>query len=88
MYSAQDNRPVAHVSRTVLPAENYSLIEKESLRIIFEVTKFHQYIDSRHFTLQTDHKPLLTIFGSKKGLPVQNRIWKWGTILNYNFKMK
>ena len=40
--------------------------------------------------LQTDHKPLLTIFGSKKGLPshTANRLQKWGTILlNYNFKM-
>ena len=38
--------------------------------------------------LQTDHKPLITIFGSKKCLQVEtaNRLLRWGTILlNYNF---
>ncbi len=41
--------------------------------------------------MQTDHKPLLTIFGSKKGQPVYtaNRLLRWGTILlNYNFKLE
>ena len=49
-----------------------------------------QSIHSRYFTLQTDHKSLLTIFGSKKGLPTYtaNRQQRWGTILlNYNFEM-
>ena len=43
-----------------------------------------------HFTLQSDHKPLLTIFGSKKGLPTHTakRLQRWRTILlNHNFKM-
>ena len=86
------HKPIAHASRTLLPAErNYSQIEKESLGIIFAVTKFHRYIHGRHFRLQTDHKPLLNIFGSKKGLPTHtaNRLQRWGTILlNYNFNME
>ena len=86
------HKPIAHASRTLLPAEkNYSQIEKEALGIIFAVTKFHRYIHGRHFKLQTDHKPLLTIFGSKKGLPTYtaNRLQRWGTILlNYNFNME
>ena len=58
---------MAHVSRTLLPEEkNYSQIEKDALGIIFAVLTFHRYIYGRHFTLQTDHKPLLTIFSSKK----------------------
>lgn len=84
--------PIAHASRSLLPAERqYSQIEKEALAIIFAVTKFHRYIYGRFFTLQTDHKPLITIFGSKKGLPTYtaNRLLRWGTILlNYNFKLQ
>ena len=85
-------KPIAHASRTLLQAEKYySKIEKEALGIIFAVTKFHRYLYSRLFTLQTDHKPLITIFGSKKGQPIYtaNRLLRWGTILlNYNFKIE
>ena len=38
-----------------------------------------------------DHKPLLFIFGSKKGIPTHtaNRLQKFSIILlNYNFKME
>lgn len=85
-------KPIAHASRSLLPAEkNYSQIEKEALSIIFAVKKFHRFLHGRQFLLQTDHKPLLTIFGSKKGLPqhTANRLQRWGTILlNYNFQME
>ena len=79
-------KPIAQASRTLLPAEkHYSQIEKEALGIIFAVTKFHRYLYGRFFTLQTDHKPLITIFGSKKGLPIYtaNRLLRWGTILRF-----
>ena len=85
-------KPIAHASRNLLPAEkHYSLIEKEALGMIFAVTKFHRYLHGRFFTLQTDHKPLMTIFGSKKGQPIYavNSLLRWGTILlNYNFKIE
>ena len=84
-------KAVAHASRSLLPAEKqYSQIEKDTLGIIFPVTNFHRYLHGRRFILQTDHKPLITIFGSKKGLPVYtaNGLSRWGTILlNYNFKI-
>ena len=64
-------KPVAHVSRSLFPSEKYySQIEKEALAIIFAVTKFLCYLHGRFCKLQTDHKPLLTIFRSKKGQPV------------------
>ena len=78
-----------HASRTLLSAEkNYSLKEKKSLGIVFTLMKFHRFIHGRRFTLQTDHRPLLTILGSKRGLPIYtaNRLLQWGTILlNYDF---
>ena len=45
----------------------------------------------RHFTLITDRKPLISIFGSKKGIPVYavNRLQRWATILlDCNFSIK
>ena len=51
--------------------------------------RHHKVPHGRRFIQQTDHKPLITIFGSKKGLPTANRLVRWGTILlNYNFKIE
>lgn len=69
MHKLEDDsiKQIAHTSRVLLPAEqNYSVIEKKSLWIVFALKKFHRFIHGRQFTLQTDHKPLLVIYGSKK----------------------
>jgi transposase InsO family protein len=45
----------------------------------------------RRFTLQTDHRPLLTIFGSKRGIPIYtaNRLTRWAWALaKYDFKIE
>ncbi|XP_049865049.1 uncharacterized protein K02A2.6-like [Pectinophora gossypiella] len=82
-------RPVACVSRALTPAElNYSQIQKEALAIVYAVKKFHQYLFARHFTLRTDHKPLVTIFGPHQGIPnmTSSRLQRWALILSaYNF---
>ena len=59
--------------------------------IIYGVKKFLQYLYARKFTLQTDRKPLLTIFGPKKGIPVfaANRLQPWRHILlAFNYEIK
>jgi len=73
-------RPIAYASRTLTASErNYSQLEKEALSLVFAVQKFHQYLYGREFTLCTDHKPLTTILGPKKGIPplAATRLQRW-----------
>ena len=63
----QGSQPVAYASRALNRAEcNYAQIEKEMLAIVFGATKFHQYIYGNTVTVETDHKPLESLF--KKAL--------------------
>ena len=94
LYESKDGttKPIAQVSRTLLPEErNYNQTVKESLAIIYVIKKFHWFIHGRKFTLLKDHRPLFSIFGSKKSIPTHtaNSLQRWGIILlNYNFKME
>ena len=77
-------RPIAYASRTLNKAQrNYAQVEKEALSLVFGVSKFHQYLYGRKFTLITDHKPLTTILGLKRGIPPLAAAWMqlWGLLL-------
>ena len=78
-------RPIAFASRTLTASErNYSQLEKEALSLIFAVKKFHQYLYGREFILYTDHKPLTTILGPKRGIPplAAARLQRWALQLS------
>ena len=49
--------------------------------------KFHQYLYGRQFVLVTDHKPLTTILGNKRGIPplAAARLQRWSLILSAYF---
>lgn len=60
-------KPIAYASSTLNESQQrYAQIEKELLAIVYGCTKFHQYIFGQNITVETDHKPLITIF--KKSL--------------------
>ena len=84
-YPDGSERPIAYVSRTLLPSErNYAQLEKEALALVFGIQKFHQFIYGRKFTLLTDHQPLLAILGPKKGIPsiAAARMQRWALLLS------
>lgn len=91
-YPDGSERPISCASRTLTDAEiNYSQLDKEALAIMYGVQKHHQYIYGRSFTLKTDHKPLVFIFGPKGGIPqtAASRLQRWAAKLAaYDFKIK
>lgn len=59
----QEGQPVAYVSRSMTETEgNYGQIEKEMLAILLGVERFEQCVYGRPVKIQTDHKPLESIF--------------------------
>lgn len=91
-FPTNELKPIAFVSRALTSAErNYSTIQKEALAIVFCVIKLYQYLIGIDFILQTDHKPLLAIFGENKGIPIMAaaRMQRWAFILSgFNFKIR
>ncbi|XP_029347897.1 uncharacterized protein K02A2.6-like, partial [Acyrthosiphon pisum] len=91
-YPDHSERPIAYASRVLSNSEcKFPQIEKEGLAIIFGVQKFYDYLYGRKFTLVTDHKPLIHIFGKKKGIPIYaaNRLQRWAYVLSsFDFEIK
>lgn len=59
----QDDRPVAFASKSLSECQsNYSNIERETLALVFGVTRFHTYLFGKEFTVISDHKPLEMIW--------------------------
>ena len=88
-----EEMPIAYASRTLSNSErNYSQIDKESLAIIFAVKHFHFFIYGKdRFTIYTDHKPLISLFGAHAKLPtlVAARVQRWALTLSaYNYKIE
>ena len=82
----KDHRPVAYASRPLNKAEkNYPTIQKELLAIVWSVKYFRPYLYGREFTILTDHKPLIYLFGMRDP---SSRLLKFRlTLEEYKFKI-
>ena len=85
----QNGQPVAYATRALSPAQqNYPQIEKEAIAIKFACNKFHEYIYGKQLEVETDHKPLETIFKKPlhcAPLRLQKILWD---VLQYSPKVK
>ena len=58
--------PVSFASRALSKTETrYAQVEKEALASTYACSKFEKYLTGLVFTLETDHKPLVALLGSK-----------------------
>lgn len=59
----QNSLPCAYASRALTEVQQrYAQIEKELYAIVFGCEKFFEYVYGREFVVETDHKPLVSIF--------------------------
>lgn len=79
-------KPVAYASRPLNKTElNYPTIQKELLTIVWSIKYFRPYLHGRTFTILTDHKPLVYLFGMKDP---SSRLLKFRLALDeYDFKI-
>ena len=59
----QEEQPIYYASRTLTSAEkSYQNLEHEAQAAVWGMEKFHYFLYGRKFILQTDQKPLVSIF--------------------------
>lgn len=59
-------RPVAYASRSLSPMEQrYAQVEKEALALTWACEHFRDFLIGKHFCLETDHKPLISLLGGQ-----------------------
>ena len=59
-------KPVAYASRALTSTEQRYAQTEETLAIAWACDKFNYYLAGESFVVETDHKPLLAVLGSKK----------------------
>ena len=81
LLQTQDNgkrHPICYASRSLSDTEKrYAVIEKEALAATWGCEKFSDYVLGLHFTLETDHKPLVSLLQTKELSKMPPRILRF-----------
>ena len=73
---SEEWHPVHFLSRTFSKSErNYPVLDKEWLAIIYAMTKWRHYLH-QHFTIRTDHRPLISLLTSSNS-ELHDRRARW-----------
>ena len=85
-----NRRMIAAASRSLTETEkNYAVIEKEALGVVWGLEKFNYYVNGANITIETDHKPLITLFGKKEVEKIPIRIQRYRLrLMRYVIDMK
>lgn len=85
----QNDKPVAYATRAFNKSQqNHPQIVKEALAIRFGCTEFHEYVYGKNLVIETDHKPLETIFKNpihQAPLRLQRILWD---VIEYSPKIE
>lgn len=82
-------QPVVYASRKMTDTERrYGQIEKEALAITWACEKFDFYLVGRMFEIETDHKPLIPLLGSRdlSDLPLRVQRFKM-RLMRYQYRI-
>ncbi|KAK3098958.1 hypothetical protein FSP39_024697 [Pinctada imbricata] len=82
-------RPIAFASRSLTNTEQrYAQIEKEALASTWACEKFSDFIVSLSVKIETDHKPLLALLGSKRMDELPARIQRFRMrLMRFDYSM-
>ena len=62
IFDNEEEHPISYASRTLKEEEmRYPPIDREALGVLWAVNHYEEYLEGNHFTVYTDHKPLVTL---------------------------
>lgn len=82
-------KPVAYASRSMTETEQrYAQLEKEALGLTRGCERFRGFLIGRHFAMETDHKPLVSLLGHQALTELPPRIqWFHLRLMRYSYSI-
>ena len=82
--------PVCFILRSLSDAEkHYAVIEKEALAVTWASERLEEYILGIHYTIETDHKPLVPLLNTKDIAKMLLHIQRFRLrLMRYNYNVK